>query len=314
MHPLAAADPGPVGVYLPTFPQGGGDPWPAVLDTARQAEAAGAGALWVADHLFWGQPCLEALTVVAAAATATRRPVVGTAVLQGPLRGTAALAKAAASLQGLAAGRLVLGLGVGSHPDEYAAAGLEDYRRRGAVLDAQLEDLARLWRPGDHRYEQRPAPAPVPIWFGGDGAHVRRRLVRWGTGWISAFLRPKALAEERAHLRADLEAAGRDPDEITVAAVVPVFSPEGTLDVAEPLEHLARMYGLDRRLFLGHLAAGEPSACVERALRFRDAGADHLALVVPADDPRPHLERVLPALLDAVGGGAAPAGPRPGPG
>lgn len=301
--PAAAAPPaGALGAYLPTFPQAEAtSAWPPVLDLARWADAdERLGTVWIADHLFWGQPCLEALTVATAVATVTDRLAVGTGVLQAPLRQTAWLAKAAASLQDLAAGRLLLGLGVGSHRGEYERSGGARFEERGRVLDQQLQQLHELWSPGAGPYEQRPGPgAPVPLWFGGSGPHVRRRVVRWGHGWSSAFLRPKALGDEVALLRADLDAAGRAREEVSVAAVVPVYVTEGERDVTAPLEHLSRMYGLDRRMFLGHLAAGEPEACVEKALRFRDAGADHLVLVVPADDPRPHLEAVVP-LLDAA--------------
>jgi alkanesulfonate monooxygenase SsuD/methylene tetrahydromethanopterin reductase-like flavin-dependent oxidoreductase (luciferase family) len=291
-------------VYLPTFPQGdavdGG--WGPVLDVARWADGEGVGTVWIADHLFWGQPCLDALTVAAAVATTTSRTMVGTGVLQGPLRDAAALAKAATSIQDLSEGRLLLGLGVGSHEGEYDRVGQTPFRRRGEALDRQLARMAELWQPGDGAYEQRPRPGQrVPLWFGGSGPHVRRRVVAHGAGWTSAFLRPKAFGDEAARLREDLAVAGRQGDQVSVAAIVPVFTSAGAeMDVTAPLEHLSRMYGIDRRLFLGHLAAGEPEACVEKAVRFRDAGADHLALVVPADDPRPHLEALVPLLLDAT--------------
>jgi len=275
-----------------------------VLGLARWADATdpadGVGTVWIADHLFWGQPCLEALTVASAVAATTQRVAVGTGVLQAPLRQTTWLAKATASLQDLAQGRLLLGVGVGSHQGEYEAADAAAYEARGAVLDGQLEALEHLWAPGDGSYEQRPGPrVPIPWWFGGAGAHVRRRVVRWGHGWTSAFLRPKALREQVVLLHEELSVAGRPTEEVSVAAIVPIIVTGSAGEVAAPLDHLSRMYGLDRRLFLGHLAAGEPEACVEKALRFRDAGADHLALVVPAEDPRPHLEAVLPLLADA---------------
>lgn len=294
---------GALGAYLPTFPQAGADlAWPNVLDLSRWADAdERIGTVWIADHLFWGQPCLEALTVAAAVATTTRRVVIGTGVLQAPLRQTAWLAKAVASLQDLSAGRLLLGLGVGSHEGEYERSGAVPFAERGRGLDEQLAQLDQLWAPGEGRYEQRPAPTvEVPRWFGGSGDHVRRRVVRWGQGWSSAFLRPKALGQEAVRLRDELEAAGRDPSEVAVAAVVPVFVTTDAAEVRAPLEHLSRMYGLDRRMFLGHLAAGDPDACVDKAMRFREAGADHLALVVPAEDPRPHLEAVVPLLTEAM--------------
>jgi alkanesulfonate monooxygenase SsuD/methylene tetrahydromethanopterin reductase-like flavin-dependent oxidoreductase (luciferase family) len=300
-------------VYLPTFPQGdaadGG--WAVALEVARWADEAGVGTVWIADHLFWGQPCLESLTVAAAVAVTTQHVAIGTGVLQAPLRSTAALAKAAASIQDLSGGRLLLGMGVGSHEVEYQRTGQAPFARRGEVLDEQLEALAALWSSAGGDYPQQPLPGvPIPRWFGGSGPHVRRRVVTHGSGWTSAFLRPKALGEEAGCLRDELGAAGRDPADVSVAAIVPVFTtgPGQEVDVSVPLDHLHGMYGIDRRLFLGHLAAGEPEACVEKALRFRDVGADHLALVVPADDPRPHLEALLPLLQQSTGDGLTRGG------
>jgi alkanesulfonate monooxygenase SsuD/methylene tetrahydromethanopterin reductase-like flavin-dependent oxidoreductase (luciferase family) len=294
-------DPGRVGVYLPSIPQH--DPegaWARVRGTAEAAEQLGAGALWAVDHLFWEQPVLECLTVATVAATCTRTPLVGTAVLQLPLRHTASVAKAAASLQQLSGGRFVLGVGVGSHEGEYGAAEAE-FGRRGRRLDHQLDQLATLWQPDDGRYEQRPAPAPVPLWFGGDGPHVRRRVVAHGTGWNSAFLRPKGFAAERERLRADLAAAGRDPDEVTIAATVAVRVGPKDEVVPEALGYLAGMYALDPRMFVAHVAAGEAAHCAERVQRYVEAGADHVALVVAADDPRPDLDVLLPHLAEVLG-------------
>jgi alkanesulfonate monooxygenase SsuD/methylene tetrahydromethanopterin reductase-like flavin-dependent oxidoreductase (luciferase family) len=268
-----------------------------VQGTATAAEALGAGAVWAVDHLFWEQPVLECLTVATVAAARTQRVVVGTAVLQLPLRHTASVAKASASLQQLSGGRFVLGVGVGSHEGEYERAH-RDFARRGRRLDEQLDRLADLWQPGEDRYEQRPAPLPVPVWFGGHGPHVRRRLVAHGSGWNSAFLRPKGFADECTKLRDDLAAAGRGQDEVVAAATVAVRVGRKDDVVPEALRYLAGMYALDPRLFVGHVVAGEVEHCVERVQHYVDAGADHVALVVAADDPRPDLELLLPRLAE----------------
>src|SRR5487761_549935 len=112
------------------------------------AEAAGAAGLWATDHLFWRQPAPEALTTIAVAATATRRAVLGTCVLQLPLRSPAAVAKQAAALQHLTGGRFVLGVGVGSHAIEYELAGA-DFSTRGRGIDEALVAVRRAWATGD---------------------------------------------------------------------------------------------------------------------------------------------------------------------
>ena len=105
----------------------------ALAEVCRRAEGTGADSLWAVDHLYWPHPIGEALTTLAVAAVATTRPTLGTCVLQLPLRQPAAVAKQATALQLLSGGRFVLGLGVGSHEEEYERAGV-DFHRRGRLM------------------------------------------------------------------------------------------------------------------------------------------------------------------------------------
>jgi hypothetical protein len=105
----------------------------------REAEMLGASALWACDHLFWHGPVLECMTALTIAATATERALLGSCVIQLPLRQPATVAKQAASNQQLSGGRFVLGVGVGSHVGEYEQAGI-DYHTRGRRLDDGIAD------------------------------------------------------------------------------------------------------------------------------------------------------------------------------
>src|ERR1700691_3150861 len=108
-----------------------------VAELCRRAEATGADSLWAVDHLYWPHPIGEALTTLAVAAVTTTKPLLGTCVLQLPLRQSSVVAKQATALQLLSGGRFVLGLGVGSHADEYARAGI-DFHQRGPVMDSGI--------------------------------------------------------------------------------------------------------------------------------------------------------------------------------
>jgi alkanesulfonate monooxygenase SsuD/methylene tetrahydromethanopterin reductase-like flavin-dependent oxidoreductase (luciferase family) len=132
---------GPIGLILPTFPQDteptrpqtpatADDPGSDLAAVCRQAEQLGASALWACDHVFWHGSCLECMVALTVAATATERAMLGTCVVQLPLRQACVVAKQAATLQTLTGGRMILGVGVGSHPGEYAEAGV-DYHSRG---------------------------------------------------------------------------------------------------------------------------------------------------------------------------------------
>lgn len=91
--------------------------WPQLLDAARAVEDAGFDGLWTWDHLA-GQVhgeagVLECWTVLSALAASTRRVTLGPLVLNVANRRPGVLAVAAATLQQVSSGRLILGLGAG---------------------------------------------------------------------------------------------------------------------------------------------------------------------------------------------------------
>ena len=222
------------------------DAWPTLLDLAVTVERAGLDGVSVVDHVVMGSnvdrypygrfpggpeaPWLEPLTVLAAISGVTSRVELATAVLISPLRPAALLAKAAATLDVLSGGRLVLGVGTGWQEEEYRALGV-DWERRHQLFDDQLAACAALWTGGPVdvvsptvRFEGihcRPRPireTGVPFWIG--GALTERnltRIVRWGSGWIPAPVDgPNRVADGVRRLRAALEEAGRDPASVRV--------------------------------------------------------------------------------------------------
>lgn len=132
-----------------------------VLDVARTADDFGIHQLALPDHVVMGsrldrypfaerfpyppeEPWLEPLTTLAAVAGATQRVRLATSILVAPLRPAVLLAKAAATLDVLSAGRLDLGVGAGWQPEEFDAAGAH-FAGRGEALD----DIAGLPDPVD---------------------------------------------------------------------------------------------------------------------------------------------------------------------
>lgn len=88
---------------------------------ARRAEDLGYTTFLVGDHFYWGLAPFAALMAAAETTSALR---VGGFVFNNDLRHPAVLAKEAATLDLLSAGRLELGLGAGWYGPEYAQAGL----------------------------------------------------------------------------------------------------------------------------------------------------------------------------------------------
>ena len=87
------------------------DPTEAV-DMAVRAEAAGFDSFWTTDFALGNSP--DPLPLLAAASQRTQCILLGTAVMVLPYRHPLLLAKAAATVDALTNGRLILGLGVGA--------------------------------------------------------------------------------------------------------------------------------------------------------------------------------------------------------
>jgi alkanesulfonate monooxygenase SsuD/methylene tetrahydromethanopterin reductase-like flavin-dependent oxidoreductase (luciferase family) len=325
--PVRTVEPlGPVGLILPTFvqdtvptwatgPDGtipDGDPLADLAARCRRAEQAGADALWACDHLFWHGPCLECFVVLTVAATATERVALGTCVVQLPLRRAVAVAKQAATLQTLSRGRLVLGLGVGSHPGEYEQVGAA-YHRRGHDLDTGIGELHRAWASGagvtrgdtaatsaTGRYRQLPAPPPVPVWVGGSSEAALRRAARLADGWMPLFLEVAAYGDAVERLGKEADAVGRPPDAVTPAMVLFVsLDDDRSRGVARGTAWMGSLYGLPPKAFERHLVAGTPDEVAARVAGYRAAGAEHVAVYVTDDEPLDQFERLMTALPSA---------------
>lgn len=180
---------------------------PAVAAMARRAEELGYEGVFVTDHpapptsflRSGGHHALEPTVVLAAAAAVTTRVTLLTNLYIAAYRNPLLAAKAIATLDTLAEGRLVLGVGAGYLEGEFAAMGT-DFENRGALLDESLAVIGEafsgepLTASGDG-YDavdivSHPRPYPrsdgegLPIWVGGNSKNALRRLVRFGHGWI----------------------------------------------------------------------------------------------------------------------------------
>jgi alkanesulfonate monooxygenase SsuD/methylene tetrahydromethanopterin reductase-like flavin-dependent oxidoreductase (luciferase family) len=220
--------------------------------------------------------------------------------LQLPLRHAPSVAKQAAALAHLSGGRLVLGVGVGTHPGEYAAAGIE-FTTRGRRLDEAIDILRRAWTvsPGE-RYAQLPGVDPIPVWVGGSSEAALRRAGRRGDGWIPLFVPPDEYAVALGRLDKEAERAGRDPATVTRATVV--FVSVGSSDAdGRGLSWMSSLYGLPARSFARHLVAGSARRCAAALVRFAEAGAQHVAVFVTSDDPLAQFEELAGEFVNLTG-------------
>jgi alkanesulfonate monooxygenase SsuD/methylene tetrahydromethanopterin reductase-like flavin-dependent oxidoreductase (luciferase family) len=190
------------------------------LEQVRLADAAGFDAVWMGEHHFTDDGFAPALMPLAAAiAVATTRVQIGTDVLLLPQHHPVRLAEAAATVDLLSNGRLILGMGLGYRPAEFRAVGI-DYHRRGDLMDEALAVLVgcftqeafsfdgRYYRVHDVSVSPRPVQQPMPrIALGGTGARMLERAARFGCTGLMSTPTPDVVAR---HLRL-VEEHGGDP-------------------------------------------------------------------------------------------------------
>jgi alkanesulfonate monooxygenase SsuD/methylene tetrahydromethanopterin reductase-like flavin-dependent oxidoreductase (luciferase family) len=200
-----------IGIGLPNPVPG--IPGSTLVEWARRAEDRGFSAVATIDRIAY--PSYDSMVALAAAAAATERIELVTNILLGPTRNPVLLAKEAASVDQLSGGRFILGLGVGSRPDDYEAAG-QDFKTRGRRLDRDLEIMHRAWRgelvEGANRaVGPRPARGDrVPVLIGGTSDRAIARTVRWAVGWTVGGAPPEVGGPFAERVRAAWKEAGRD--------------------------------------------------------------------------------------------------------
>ena len=164
-----------------------GEHW---LDIARRAEALGYDVLLVTDHI---TDQLAPIPALAVAAEATTRLRVGSFVFDNDYRNPVMLAKEAATLDLLSAGRLEVGIGAGWNMRDYRQLGIayDPPKTRVDRVEEAIRLLKRLWterrvtHEGRH-YRVRDAtllPRPVqrphpPLMIAGGGPRMLRIAAR----------------------------------------------------------------------------------------------------------------------------------------
>jgi alkanesulfonate monooxygenase SsuD/methylene tetrahydromethanopterin reductase-like flavin-dependent oxidoreductase (luciferase family) len=253
-----------------------------LLDWARRAEAANFDTLAMLDRLAYDNP--EPLVALSVLAGATTRIRLQTEVLLGPLRATALLAKQVATLDRMAGGRFVLGVGVGGRDDDHTAAGTP-IAQRGRSLDRQLSALREIWSGAPYRGTRvgpRPAtPGGPPILIGGFAPVALRRVARHGDGFVCAA--PLAWAARLVRTVEDQWAtAGRCGRPRLVCQVNVAIGASDTVE-------RARQAIADYYAFTGKPGWGEPltdrAELADTVAAYREFGADELVLYCYADDP-----------------------------
>ena len=216
--------------------------WEKIRDVWVAADEIGLfESAWNWDHFYpltgdTTGPNLEAWTMLAALAQATRRIRLGCQVTGMIYRHPAVLANMAATVDIISGGRLELGLGAGWNQQECDAYGIalpplgerfdrfdEGVEAIASLLSQETTTLSgRYVQLTDARCEPKPVQRPhPPITIGGRGRkRTLRTAARWAQQWNAITDDAALWASLKETLAGHCASLGRDPAEITCSVNV----------------------------------------------------------------------------------------------
>jgi len=274
--------------------------WPDILAMAGSAEEVGFDAVWVSDHVGFGDPegdwsgAWESWTLLSALASATRAVHLGTYVTAAPFRNPALLAKMAETLDEVSGGRAILGLGAGWNTAEFRAFGFPWERRFDRFEDA-LRIVTAMLRDGEATHDGRleradharlqprgPRPAGLPVMVGAGGPRMLRLTAELADDWNAGLRAPGEVGPLLKAVDRACAEVGRNPSTLTrsvEALVRTIPAPDGT----DPELREIR---------------GEPAAIAAELRRFADDGFGHVQVQLRPN--RPDAVGAFGPVLDAL--------------
>ncbi|MFW9800143.1 MAG: TIGR03560 family F420-dependent LLM class oxidoreductase [Candidatus Thorarchaeota archaeon] len=236
-----------------------------IENVTLNAERAGYDSVWTCDHFFKDTASvdinsLEAWTLLTALGAKTSKLKLGVLVTCNSYRPPALLAKMAATLDMVANGRLIFGIGAGWKRVEYEAYGypFPSLRERMDRLEEALQVILKLWTEGRANFEGEYyrlkdavfAPKPVqkpypPILIGGHGEKRTLKLVaHYGnlsnfSPWASERI-PRLLKTLEDHC----ETVGRSYESITKTFLGYCFITDNQEEIKEFNKRRAREQGI----------------------------------------------------------------------
>jgi probable F420-dependent oxidoreductase len=283
---------------------------------ARRAERLGFDYFCCGEHVFFHGQVPNAFVALAAAAGATDRIRLLSALTVLPVYPAALAAKLVATLDRVSGGRFELGVGVGGeHPPEFEAVGVPVVER-GQRADEALDLLARLFIGAPVSFRGRFTaidgqaldPAPVqrprpPLWIGGRKRAAMRRAARYGDVWLPYLVTPERLASGMAVVRELATEFGRESDAVRGAVYCwTAVDTESTRARRAVVTAVGEMYRQDFTGLTDYLLYGTPSEVARRVGEYAEAGARDLvfAPACPAAEVDRTIERFAAEVLPAV--------------
>lgn len=301
--PARVPDAAGFAAMLPSFDQFGMG-WGDCGALAARVEELGYDSAFVGDHLRGRCPNLDAPLVLAAAAARTERMRLGFAILLLALRHPAWTAKTIGTLDAMAPGRILLGVGVGGEYAEEWEAGGVPISERGRRTDEQIEIVQALLRgeavdhDGPFLAVRSPALDPVPghslpLLVGGRSDAAIARAARAGDAWMPVWVDAARITRAREVLDELAAGHGRVAPGITLMIFCCV-----TDDLADGRRtadaYVQGQYGMGLDRIERWCAIGGEEEVAGILQGYVDAGATGLVVVPLSDRPLAALERLAP--------------------
>ncbi|WP_280362159.1 LLM class F420-dependent oxidoreductase [Nocardia wallacei] len=286
--------------------------WGVMRDLAQRVDAGDAWeSLWVYDHFHTvpvptEEATHEAWTLMSAFAAVTSRIRLGQMCTAISYRNPAYLAKVAATVDLISAGRVEMGIGGGWYEHEWRAYGygFPSAGDRLARLDEGVQIFRQAWTTGsatlDGKHYQvngaivRPLPAQpggIPLWIAGGGEKKTLRIAAKYAAYTNFSGDPEGFAHKSEILRGHCADVGTDFDAIVRSSNFNVAIGRTEAEVEDRLAaHVARLapfVGAEQaetqinQLFRGTAAVGTPEQIVENLSRVRDLGLGYAILNFP---------------------------------
>jgi alkanesulfonate monooxygenase SsuD/methylene tetrahydromethanopterin reductase-like flavin-dependent oxidoreductase (luciferase family) len=278
------------------------------IEGSKKAEAYGFDSVWVRDHLVFephgmegnDNTHIEGLLMLSAIASATKNLILGTGTVishRHPIH----LAQAIAGLSTMCNSNIIMGLGLGTFPHEFAAAGLKHTlqdRANLAKINATL--CRRFWSGEKITYkdeyfdfadvELKPTPSKkIPIWYGGGTPASCRRAVDYCDGWMPGRIPTATFNRMVKYLEEQAKQAGKP---MVTTGAIPITSIDKNRDDALSKVNVKGLInegnkkptwvkpasGTFSKLedIEGLLMAGTPADIARDTKRYEDAGLNHI--------------------------------------
>jgi probable F420-dependent oxidoreductase len=174
----------------------------------------------------------DPFVALTAAAAATERLKVGTAICLITERDPIITAKSVASLDRLSGGRFLFGIGAGWNREEMRNHGTDPAQRFG-VMRERVDAMKSIWTEEEASYAGRYVnfdriwswPKPLqkphpPILVGGNGPRVLDRVLAYGDEWIPNRVKDDVIIPRLNELATRAKDAGRAPIPVTIAGLM----------------------------------------------------------------------------------------------